>query len=226
VKTRVAVIKLSANKKGATLFVDGFDVGLEPLSRLIFVEPGMRRFTAQLANTTTEQSLKAEAGKEYIAELNLSTPDTAAVSAVGSGIVDAPVGNAGAPLPVQKPSYAPALATASVGVAALATGVVLLIEAGHKNSQWHEQLNQLPGAAQCGAQSPNAATCDEIQSRANDARTFRALSLVAFGATAAAGVATYFLWPRAPSSSQLGVRAMALPSRAGIEIFTGIDGTF
>src|SRR6187549_2088817 len=41
VKTRVAMVRVSADRKGAELFVDGLQVGLEPLARALFVEPGM-----------------------------------------------------------------------------------------------------------------------------------------------------------------------------------------
>jgi hypothetical protein len=130
------------------------------------------------------------------------------------------------PQPVPEPNYAPAIVTASVGGAALITSVVLLLEASHKDSQWHARLDQLPGSNQCAAQNPNSGACDKIQSLANDARTFRALSFVGFGAAAAAGAATFFLWPRTPAQPRLGVRTMVLPSRAGLDVFTGLDGTF
>jgi hypothetical protein len=223
VKTRVASVRLSADRKGAEIVVDGLEVGTEPLPAVVFVEPGVRRLAARLDGDTAEQSLNAQAGKEYVAELKLSTHETKA--AVPAAVAPPPIGEA-PPQPVAKPNYAPAIVTASVGGAALITSVVLLLEASHKDSQWHARLDQLPGANQCAAQNPNSGACDKIQSLANDARTFRALSFVGFGAAAAAGAATFFLWPRTPAQPQLGVRAMVLPSHAGLDVFTGLDGTF
>ena len=222
-KTRVAAVKISTDRKGAEIFVDGLGIGTDPLTTVVFVEPGVRRLAARLDGDSAEQSLNAQAGKEYTAELKLSTHEAksaAPAAAEQRPIVEAP------PAPTYQPNYTPAIVTASVGGAALVTGVVLLLEASHKDSQRHDRLDQLPGSDQCAAQTPNAGACDKIQSLANDARTFRTLSFVGFGAAAAAGVATYFLWPLTPTQSQIGVRAMALRSRAGVDVFTGIDGTF
>ena len=223
VKTRVGSVRLSADRSGAEILVDGLEIGTEPLPAAIFVEPGVRKLAARLDGDTAEQSLNAQAGKEYVAELKLSTHETkAAAPAVAAtpAVVEAP------PQPVAKPDYVPAIVTASVGAAALITSVIVLLEASHKDTQWHARLDQLPGSNQCAAGNPNSVACDEIRSIANDAQTFRALSFVGFGAAAAAGVATFFLWPRTPAQPQLGVRAMVLPSRAGLDVFTGLDGTF
>ena len=223
-KTRVATIKLSTNRKGAELFVDGHRIGTDPLPAVTFVDPGPRKFAARLDGDTAEQALNALAGKEYVVELQLGTqhaeaqPQTPAAAATSP--TEAP------PAAPYKPNYAPAIVAASVGGAALVTGVVLFIEASHKDSQRKDQLNQLPGSNRCGAGNPNASACSEIQSLADDARTFRTLSWVGFGTAAAAGVATYFLWPRPPAAPQLSLRAHALPASGGIDFFAGLNGTF
>jgi hypothetical protein len=216
-------VRLSSDRKGAEIFVDGLRVGTEPLPAIVFVEPGLRKFAARLDSDRAEQALDAQAGKEYALELRLSTQETQApapAAAEVSPTSDAP------PTLIHKPNYAPAIVAASVGGAALVAGVVLLLEANHKDSQKDDRLDQLPGSNRCGAQNPNASACSEIQSLADDARTFRTLSWVGFGTAAAAGVATYFLWPRTPASAQVGLRARALPTSAGIDFFAGFDGTF
>jgi hypothetical protein len=243
VKTRVASVKISANRKGAEIFVDGLRVGTDPLPSVIFVEPGRRTLAARIEGDTAEESLTAVAGKEYVAELELNGRGATATARSGNA-TDAPIKP---PALAHQPNYAPAVVTASVGGAALVSGVVLLLQSMHKDSQRDDRLDKLPGSNQCGVQSPNGSECDEIRSLANDTRTFRALSFVGFGAAAAAGVATYFLWPRSHTDAQLGhrgsrvghtgsqfghtgselgVRAIALPSPAGVDIFTGISGTF
>ncbi|HKO50302.1 MAG TPA: hypothetical protein VJV79_21375 [Polyangiaceae bacterium] len=219
VKTRVASVRVSADRKAAEIFVDGVQVGSEPMARAVFVEPGVRRITARLQGQTAEEELDAQPGREYVADLKLSGGEVKAAGATAQPV-------AAPPAALEKPSYVPAIVTTSVGVAALATGVVLLLEASHKDSQRSAQLAALGGANPCGAGSSNAAACDEISSLDSDARTFRTLSVVGFGAAAAAGVATYFLWPRASSNQQLGMRAMALPSHGGVDLFAALSGAF
>jgi hypothetical protein len=108
----------------------------------------------------------------------------------------------------------------------LVTGVVLFLEASHKDSQRQDHLDQLTGSDRCGEGNPNASACSEIHSMANDARTFQALGWVSLGAAAAAGIATYFLWPRTPKGAQVGLNVRALPTPSGVNFFSGFVGTF
>ena len=227
-KTRVATVRLSTNRKGAELFVDSVRIGSEPLPAVVFVEPGPHRLAARLDDATAEQSLITQAGKEYVAELTLDNHEPTAAAPVlpeASPSVVAPEPSP-PPAPVSKSSYAPAIVTASIAGAAVVTSVVLFLEANHKDSQRKDQIAQLPGSNRCGAQSPNASACSEIQSLANDVRTFKALSLVSLGAAAAAGVTTYFLWPRSKGGSQVGFRARLVPTAAGPDFVAGFVGTF
>ena len=224
-KTRVAMVRVSSNRDGAEVFVDSIRVGVAPVESALFVDPGKRHVSARFNGQSTEEFVNAEAGKEYAAALTFgdetgkpATTVIAPVPPAGSNAVAAPT--------AQPRSYVPAMVTASVGGVALATGVVLILEAAHKDTRWHNQLSELPGTNQCAAQNPNAAACDEISSLAKDAKTFRALSITGFGVAAVAGLATYFLWPRRSDKIALGLRVMVLPGRAGVDIFTGLDGSF
>jgi hypothetical protein len=225
VKTRVAAVSVSTDRSGAEIFVDSLGVGTAPLPAALFVEPGSHKLAARLGEASVEQPLNADAGKEYAIELKFG--DEAPKPALGappvsSGIDAPPTGDRAA----NPAGYTPALVTGGIGAAALIAGVVLVFEAAHKDSQRDDQLAQLSGSNRCGAQSPYTTACDRISSLDSDARTFRTVSFVGFGAAAAAGVATYFLWPRAPEHAQLGIRAMVLPSSSGLDVFTGINGTF
>lgn len=223
VKARVAAIKFSVNRKGAELFVDSLGIGTEPLPSVVFVEPGLRKLAARLNGDTAEQTLNAQPGKEYVVALELVGSESKTVEPDS-----APIGASlpPSPAPFYKPNYAPAIVVASVGGAALVTGAVLLIEANRKDTQREERLNQLPGANRCGSGNPTPTECSEIQSLADDARTFRSLAWVGFGAAAAAGVATYFLWPRTPDGAQVGLRTAAVPTRTGIDLYAGLSGSF
>ena len=223
VKTRVATVRFSATRKGAELFVDGRGVGTEPLPAVVFVEPGLRELAARLDGESAEQSLNAQAGKEYVLELQLGTREPKAAP-TERAVIHPPEPT---PPPVaHKPDYAPVIVTLSVGGTALVTSLVLLIEANRKDSQREDRLDRLPGSNRCGAQTPTPSACREIQSLADDAQTFRSLAWVGFGAAAAAGVATYFLWPRRPDSAQLGIRATAVPTRTGVDFYAGFSGIF
>jgi hypothetical protein len=227
VKTRVGAINVSPNPGGAEIFVDNVRVGTSPLPATLFVEPGSHKLAAHLGGASAEQIVNAEAGKGYTVELKLSEgaqSPAPSIAPVSSGIEAQPPASAGTTS--QARDYTPAIITGSVGAAALITGIVFVFEAAHKDSQRDDQLARLAGSNRCGAQTPYASTCAQVSSLDSDARTFRTLSFVGFGAAAVAGVATYFLWPRNPDQAQVGIRAMVLPSNAGLDVFTGINGTF
>jgi hypothetical protein len=227
VKMRVGAVNVSTDRSGAEVFVDSLGVGTSPLPALQFVEPGPHKLGARLGAASTQQALNVEAGKEYTVQLKLGdeAPKPMPGIAPASSGIEAPPPTSDVATS-HAPDYAPAIIVGSVGAAALVTSVVLVLEAAHKDSERDDQLAQLSGSNRCGALSPYVAECNRISSLDSDARTFRTLSFVGFGATAAAGVATYLLWPRTPERAQLGFRAMVLPSTSGLDVFTGLNGSF
>ncbi|MEI9947764.1 MAG: hypothetical protein WDO74_02005 [Pseudomonadota bacterium] len=207
VKTRVATLVLSADLEGVEIAIDDRSVGRSPLPNAVYLDPGLHQLEARHGNDRVKQALSVQAGREYAVTLRLSVAKSPAPEST-------------------TPNYTPAIVASGVGAAALVAGVVFLLEANHKGTERDERLAALPGTNPCGPQNPNAAACSEISSLADARKTFQALSIVGFGMTAAAGAATFFLWPRRPDHAQVGVRALVLPTSMGLSGFAGFDATF
>jgi len=207
VKTMVATLELSVDLEGAEVIIDNRPVGRSPLPGAVYLDPGEHQLEARHGDDQVSQALTVQAGHAYPVALKLGATKAKAAERAA-------------------PSYIPAVVASSVGAAALIGGVVFLLEANNKGTQRDDLLETLPGTNPCGPQNPNASTCNEIGSLADEQKTFRTISIVGFGVAAAAGVATYFLWPRTPDRAQLGLRAMMLPTRSGLDGFAGFYGAF
>lgn len=204
---RTARLKIEVDQPAAELLLDGNSIGQSPRESELYVDPGHHQLEAHLGERKATKSLEVQAGALIPVKLTV-------------GLAPTPHSDS-AP-----PDYEPVIATISAGSVALVSSVVLLALASHKDSKREDLLGSLPGTNPCGPPNSNSETCYQISSYADDAKTFRAISIVGFGAAAVAGVATYFLWPRKPDRAQVGVRALVLPSTTGVNAFAGFDGTF
>jgi hypothetical protein len=190
-RKQVASLRITAAPAGAEILVDGASVGRTPLEGPIFVDPGTHRVDAQLATYASNTStVQAVAGSDQEVQLTLTKtkPETGPTADTSGDVGSRDTG--------ARSSYAPALIAGGIGVATAAVGVGLLIGAGSKGSERDDRLASLPGQNPCAPGTPYGAECDAIRNLDDDARTFRTVAYISFGVTAAAGVATFLLWPR------------------------------
>ncbi|HKO51518.1 MAG TPA: hypothetical protein VJV79_27605 [Polyangiaceae bacterium] len=226
VKTRVATVNVTSDRNGAEIFVDNLRVGVAPLPDPLFLEPGNRQLAARLEGKVDGQRLNAEAGKEYTLQFSLRAAEPPLAPAIAAVQVGSEAPSSKQEAPKDSPDYTPAIVAGSVGAAALVSGIVFILQSSRQLNERDDQLAQLPGSNQCGPQSPYGAQCAEIASLSSSAKTLQSLSIAAFGIAAAAGVTTVVLWPRTPEHGQVGMRALVLPSSAGLDVFTGLNASF
>lgn len=232
-KNHVGAIRIGVDRGGADVFIDGARVGTSPLEAVVFTEPGAHVVEARIADhSPTQQSVDAKAGEEQSVDLKFVGPalfsgmnEHPAAPSVQSGLENPHRGEPDATADGSSRDYTPAIVTGSVGAAALITGVVLVLEASHKDTQRGQRLSQIPGSDKCGVGTPFSGDCRMIESLADDAKTFRALSFASFGVAVAGGAATYFLWPRRSETAQAR-RVLPFASATNAGAFGGILGSF
>jgi hypothetical protein len=122
----------------------------------------------------------------------------------------------------------PGVVIAGVGVAALATGIALLVDGSAKGSSAQTTNSAILTAHHsCVTGAPNFdAQCETLHSTASSATTSNhvGIGFLAGAGAAAVGTAVYFLWPAAkpltPSTQGLRVIPSASDTGAGL-VFSG-----
>ena len=197
-KSQVAELRLAVSEPGATVLVNGKPVGQSPLAASLFLEPGTHDFGAELApDRNLARRMALARGGTYDLELVLPPSSPAAKQA---------------PSDSASTNYTPPIITAVVGGLALGAGVTLLVIASSKDQEREDLLAGLPGPNPCGAGSSAISQCEEVSVLATSASHLRTGAFVSFGAALGAGVATYFLWPKAQASDATAFRAVPLYS--------------
>jgi len=201
-KTEVAEVRVTVNELSSKVFVDGTEVGVAPLS--VFVEPGTHTIEARLGSRVATKSSKFERGETF--DVALVVPrDAEQASMPSSGLGGDPARDAAS-------NYAPPIATAVAGGVLLFTGATFVVLAASKDSKRKRLIDDLSAktGTGCGDGTPSPDKCGEISDLADSAPTFRAVGIGSLIGAAAAGVATYLLWPAARDSKKAAL--WALPS--------------
>ena len=216
--TKIATLAIDAQPEGAEILVDGQPIGRAPLGGPVFLEPGERTITARVpGRPDVVRKLALIAGRADKVQLQV---DEAKVPVVA--LPPPP------PPPPPPRSVVPGVVIAGVGVAALATGIGLLVSAKAKGSS-AETTNHaiLTAGHSCVAGAPNYdGQCETLLSTATAARTSNhvGVGFLAGAGAAAVGTALYFLWPASkdtvPSTHGLHVVPSASDTGAGL-IFSG-----
>ena len=107
-------------------------------------------------------------------------------------------------------------------------GIVLIhfasVAAGSKRADRDDRVNALGGAEPCGAGTPLANECAEIEDLDSEARTFDAVAIAGFVAAGISMGATlaYVLWPREEAVERQGVVvAPAVARQGGMLVLSG-----
>jgi len=207
---KIATVAIATSVAGAEVSLDGTSLGKSPLTEALFLEPGRHTIEARLDGyAPTTQTIDAAVGSSQAVRLEMKS--------------------SGLPPPLPPPpssprKLAPGLVIAGVGVAALATGIGFLVDAGAKGSS-ADTMNRaiLTAKHSCVAGAPNYdAQCETLLSTATAASTSNhvGVGFLAGAGAAAVGAALYFLWPTsepaAPSAQGLRVVPSASDTGAGL----------
>jgi len=202
-KREIGRLILVVDRSGAAVRVDGNTIGTTPIDGEIFVDPGEHAVEASLAGfVTAAQPFQVTAGQSQtvVLKLDAAPPSNAALPSDSANATASPVGTS-SDSPHKQRNYTAPIVAASIGGAALVSGISFLIVSSNKQSAADDRASQLGGENPCapGIDSDRIAECQKISNLAQSATTFRTLAFVGFGAAAGAGIATFVLWPRSHS---------------------------
>ena len=152
---KIATVEIATSVAGAEVSVDGTSLGKSPLTEALFLEPGRHTIEARLDGyAPTMQTIDAAVNSSQAVRLEMKSSSP--------------------PPPLSSPrKLAPGLGIAGVGVAALATGIGFLVDAGAKGSS-ADTMNRaiLTAKHNCVAGAPNYdAQCETLLSTATAAST-------------------------------------------------------
>ncbi len=194
-KAKIGTLKLVVDQAGAELLVDDVSIGRAPLAEVVFVDPGKRKVTARFAGRDdVVQSVEVTAGSEKQVSLKI-IPVAPPASASSTAIV---------PPPPPGRSLVPGLVLAGAGVAALAAGIGLMIDANGKYSSSGELSDAIRTAGHsCVTGAANFdARCEDLFSTGSAANTHNraGIGILVGGGVLGAAAVTYFLWPTSPKA--------------------------
>jgi tetratricopeptide (TPR) repeat protein len=185
-RAQVGALHVRVNVAGARVAVGDREIGKAPVDDEVFVSPG-----------TVTVSASAPGYEQAIQTVQVAKGGSADVA-----------------LTLKEPqrSLVPAYVMGGVGAAALIGGGVLIGLAQSKKSTAQTLATQTNHACPVSTASQQGA-CKDLESAATSGDTFgnAGIGLLATAGVAAAGVATYLLWPRSHAEAVSGRRLRVLP---------------
>lgn len=220
----VASVTVHVNVPGATVLVDGKEVGQAPLADEVFVDPGPRTIEVKLAGyKDAKQTVEAAKGSSQEARLAL----IASVPSEGPPGDSVPMNSAriwGRSRRSEESGLfdgkSPVWMGMGIGVAALGFGLGIGGAVASNNNAGTADSIRGPLAERDGPgackEASNAEPCAELRSAFETSGTYRTVSIAGFSLAGAAVVGTliYVLLP-VDNAELRGVRASAVPLRGG-----------
>ena len=190
VKQHVAALKIQVADEGATIELDGRELGHSPLPSSIFVDPGTHTLRARHGDRQATRQLDAQAGQEYSIRLELADSNRAPATAFQ-----------------EPPPAAPdrSLVPVVVGAAVAALGAVGSATFGamaSSDGETMQRLREQNGAYGCSDGTASASDCAAQHDAAAGHDTHRNLAIgsAIVGAVGLASIPIYWFWPRAETS--------------------------
>ncbi len=202
---QLAVIRVTTNREGADISVDGKTVGKAPLAAPLFLEPGNHEIAAHFGNSGITRPVSLQAGQESSITLPLATQTNRSASPWSSG---APRANPGQPAPhppqTEHPqrSIVPLIIGGATFLAGVTTAIMFRMDSNSQFSNADELRAKLAGS---GCQGAKAASddCAALMTTSQNGDRSRNWStaglLVATGALL--GTVAYWYWPTSGTNS-------------------------
>jgi tetratricopeptide (TPR) repeat protein len=214
----IGTLDVSTNPDGASIWLDGKDMGKTPLSDALYVEPGGHTVEAKLAGYKDEsRTLQAGQGERQKVFLGMTQ----------AGDTTVPEG----PVP-KKPAW-PYVAFGALTAAGLGVGVTFLVLAGKKDSDAEDAATAIRGrGGRCEPATPASLQdqCDDLDDLASKKATFQTASIGGWvgAGVGLVGLIAYAAWPgpkaATPPSAALSLRPTASIGPKGSALY--LQGNF
>jgi tetratricopeptide (TPR) repeat protein len=215
-RSHVAIVKLAMSPDGASVSVDGNDLGTTPLAEPIVLDAGTHQLVAKLDGyDDVSHEINATSGSQETLRIAMVAKGSGGTAAIETG-----GGSDGGDTADDGPSLAIIIAGSVIGVGALGGGIGLLVAASGKASDREDLLAALGSQSGCGGASPPA-QCAEIGDLSDQEGTFNTVGAIMLvgGGVVLAATAVYALWPRG-GDDETGVRVLPTlgPGHAGLTL--------
>ncbi len=219
---------MNANLDGVQVTMDGSEVGRTPLSKPLFVEPGLHTFKVTRPGYQSElRTISVEADRDVVLRFTLVAEPVAPVEpAPGTQTVSArPIAAEGNGIQPRAWVLIGGSAATAIGVG---VGIAYRIRASSLGSDANSTLAQLDGVSapsqvashgECVTPTGIAQSlCEQLHStlvRKDSATNISTGVFVTAGVLGIATVATYFFWPEAKSSGKQSITLKLAPMSLG-----------
>ena len=202
---QLAVIRVTTNREGADISVDGKTVGKAPLAAPLFLEPGNHEIAAHVGNSGIARPVSLQAGQESSITLPLATQTNRNGSPWANGAPRATPGQP-APHPQQaehpQRSIVPLIIGGATFLAGVTTAVLFRMDSDSQFSEADELRAKLAGSSCQGTQAV-ADNCSALMTASQNGDRSRNWStaglVVATGALL--GTIAYWYWPNSGTNS-------------------------
>ncbi|MGC4070823.1 MAG: PEGA domain-containing protein [Polyangiaceae bacterium] len=205
----VLTLQLKADVAGASVSVDGIEVGKTPLESAVYLDAGMHVIAVRKDGyVTADRKLNAAAGTTDTWEVTMQPDATKSMVAAGNASAGANVNpfqespHDGA---ASKPNPWILVGGGVVTAGAVVAGLVFSSKASSAKDDAEKKQAQ-HDSSYCDDPSSNKAYCSSLKNDAQDVDRNRNLSTASFlvGGVAAVGTLVYWLWPRSKVSTGTG----------------------
>jgi hypothetical protein len=232
VKKRVATLEITTNTKGATVYVDGSEVGQSPLREPLFLLNGKHLIMAAADGYRQfDKSVELVEGGEVKLELTLqadtkSTPASLSPASTNGIVVQPFQGSATADagsVTASNPNPLVLVSGGVVTVGGVVTGLIFNAKANDESDKAN-RLSDTLGENACFSESSSA--CKSLKQHREDHDLARNVSSTAFvvGGAALVGTAVYWLWPRSKPQGSASVRVDGVVAKGSS--WLGVSGNF
>lgn len=217
----VARIKVAVNIDGATIRIDGEDIGASPMIYVWHLEPGEHRVRVSKDGFESDELLLGiSKGKVKVVQVRLKRIERVANPT--------PLGSLDDPLPGRDkgadsgPSLVPVWIGGGLAVAGVAVGVVFSLDAASKRDDRDSRLSALSSAAgvnnPCATGAANVSGCSEVRDLDDKAASSQTLGIVGFavGGAALIGTVTYALLASGGNDDTAQLTPLLGPQLAGL----------
>jgi hypothetical protein len=190
-RAEVGALAIRVNVTGATVLVDGEEVGLAPLRGEVFVDPGVRAVEAQLpGRTPAKQDVLSVKGKS--ADVELRVPDAPVQAAAAANDSSATAG-----APRRRMRLVPVIVGGGLALVGLSTGIALTVAANGDSSDAELLRRQVDRNWACRTPTPEvSARCDALHDALSSRDSLSDGAAFAFvaGGVILAGTAAFAVW--------------------------------